>query len=93
MGKDEAQVFFVPESTAAAAREAVERYQAALKAGGSIQKTSMEQGSASFEGTDPMYGNVVVRQSGRFIAGAVRVKDRAAAKQIVEQVLARAGRE
>jgi len=36
---------------------------------------------------------VVVQQSGRFLAGAVRIKDRPAAKQLVEQVLARAGRE
>jgi hypothetical protein len=35
---------------------------------------------------------VVVRQSGRFIVGAVRVRDRSAAMQVVEQVLARTGK-
>jgi hypothetical protein len=93
MGKDEAQVFLVPERSPDAARAAFDHYQAALKGGGSIQKVLAEQGGISLEGTDPMYGSVVIRQSGRFIAGAVRVKDRAAAKQIVDQVLARTGRE
>jgi hypothetical protein len=93
LGNDEAQIFLVPESSDGAARAAFDRYHASLKAGGSTVKTVAEKAGVSLEGTDPLYGDVVVRQSGRFIAGAVRVKDRRAAKQVVEQVLARAGRE
>jgi hypothetical protein len=47
----------------------------------------------SLEAVDPLYGAVIVQQTGRFLAGAVRVKDRPAAKQLVEQVLARAVKE
>jgi hypothetical protein len=93
LGRDEAQVFLVQERSPEAARAAFDRYHETLKTGGSILKASVEKGTAALEGTDPLYGTVVVRQSGRSVAGAVRVKDRAAAMQVVEQVLARAGKE
>jgi len=93
LGKDEAQVFLVPETNADAARAAFDRYHGYLKTGNTGVQVSGSSGRMSLEAVDPLYGNVVVQQSGRYLAGAVRVKDRAAAKQLVGQVLARAGRE
>jgi hypothetical protein len=93
LGNDEAQVFLVLETTADAARAAFDRYHAYLKTGGSNVRVAESSNRISLEANDPLYGAVVVQQSGRFLAGAVRVKDRPAAKQLVEQVLARAGRE
>lgn len=93
LGKDEAQVFLVLETTSEAARAAFDRYHAYLKTGGSNVRVAESSGRISLEANDPLYGAVVVQQSGRFLAGAVRIKDRPAAKQLVEQVLALAGRE
>ena len=93
LGKDEAQVFLVLETTAEAARAAVDRYQTYLKAGGSNVQMTVAPNQASLKANDPLYGAVVVQQSGRFLAGVARVEDRTAAKQLVEQVLARTGRE
>jgi len=93
LGKDEAQVFLVPERSPDASNAAFDRYHAYLTAGGTALQVSGAPGRRALEAVDPLYGNVVVQQSGRFLAGAVRVKDRAAAKQLVEQVLARAGKE
>jgi len=93
VGKDEAQVFLVPESSPDSARAAFDRYHTALKAGSTGVQVSGSPGRMALEAVDPLYGNVVVQQSGRFLVGAVRVKDRAAAKQLVEQVLVRTGRD
>jgi len=89
LGKDEAQVFVVLETTADAARATFDRYHAYLKTGGSGVQVSGSSGRMSLEAIDPLYGAVVVQQAGRSLAGAVRIRDRAAAKQLVEQVLAR----
>jgi hypothetical protein len=93
LGKDEVQVFVVLETTADSARAAFDRYQAYLKIGGSSVRAAESPGRMSLEAVDPLYGTVIVQQTGRFLAGAVRVKDRPAAKQLVEQVLARAIKE
>ena len=90
LGSDEAQVFLVLETTTDSARAAFDRYQAYLKTGGSSVRVAESSGRISLEAVDPLYGAVIVQQTGRFLAGVVRVKDRSAAKQLVEQVLARA---
>ena len=38
---------------------------------------------------DPLYGGVLVEQSGRYIIGAVRVKNTSVAKQLIEQLRGR----
>ncbi|NTW58201.1 MAG: hypothetical protein HGA43_03435 [Nitrospirae bacterium] len=93
LGKDEVQVFLVLEKSPDAARGAFDRYQAYLKTDGSSVRVTESPGRMSLEAVDPLYGAVVIQQSGRYVAGAARVKDRPAAKQLVEQVLARAIKE
>jgi hypothetical protein len=93
LGSDEAQVFLVLENSPDAARAAFDRYQAYLKTGGGSVRAAESSGRMSLEAVDPLYGAVIVQQTGRFLAGAARVKDRPAAKRLVEQVLARAVKE
>ncbi len=93
LGSDEAQVFLLLEKSTDAARAAFDQYQAYLKTGGSNVRVTESSGRMSLEAVDPLYGAVVVQQTGRFLAGAVRVKDRGAAKQLIENVLVRAGKE
>jgi hypothetical protein len=38
---------------------------------------------------DPLYGNVVVEHSGRYVIGAVRVKDVSSAIKLLEQLRSR----
>ena len=45
------------------------------------------------EAVDPLYGQVFVELSGRFVIGAVRIKDGPAAKQLVELLRTRIGEE
>ena len=93
LGSGETQVFLVLEKSTDAARAAFDQYQAYLKTGGNNVRVTESSGRMSLEAVDPLYGAVVVQQTGRFLAGAVRVKDRGAAKQLIENVLVRAGKE
>ena len=70
-----------------------DRYHDYLKTGGSEVQLTASPGQMFLEANDPLYGRVVVQQTGRFLAGAVRIKDRPAAKQLIEQVLVRMGKE
>jgi len=93
LGSGEAQVFLVLEKSTDAARAAFDQYQAYLNTGGSNVRVTDSSGRMSLEAVDPLYGAVVVQQTGRFLAGAVRVKDRGEAKQLIENVLVHAGKE
>jgi hypothetical protein len=93
LDKDKVQVFVVLETTAESARATFDRYHAYLKTGGSSVRVAEFSGQMSLEANDPLYDAVVVQQTGRFLFGAVRVKDRGAAKQLIENVLVRAGKE
>jgi hypothetical protein len=93
LGVDEAQVFLVLEKSPDAARAAFDRYQAYLKTGGSNVRVAESSGRFSLEANDPLYGAVIIQQTGRFLAGTVRFKDRGSAKQLIENVLARAAKQ
>lgn len=83
------QLFLMPEDSPERARTAFEQYRAYLKGAGEEPKGSGTPDRPVLTGTDPLYGTVVVTRSGRFVAGAVRVKDAAVARQLVEQLRAR----
>lgn len=89
LGSEQAQLFLVAESTDAAAAAVLDTYQAYLKKSGADAAIAKAQGRALLEAVDPLYGKVVVEQSGRYVIGIVRVKDSAAAKQLIGQVRAR----
>ena len=83
---ERAQVFVVFEDSAAAARQAFDRYLASLKEEGRMATLSGKEGRISLEGIDPLYGKVIVEQSGRYLIGAIRLKDAAAAKPLIEEM-------
>jgi hypothetical protein len=83
---EQAQVFLVPEDSRDAACEAFDRYCSYLKSSGkNLQVTGMPD-RISLNADDPLYGNVLVAQEGRFLIGAIRIKEPSTAKQLVEQL-------
>ncbi|HVO68354.1 MAG TPA: DUF6599 family protein [Syntrophales bacterium] len=88
--KDEqVQVFLVPEDSQDAARKAVDRYRSYLKTEGQTMKETGTPNQISIEAVDPLYGGVFFEQSGRYIIGAIRLKNPSAAKQLVEKLRGR----
>ena len=87
------QVFLIHENSGAAARKTFDQYGEYLKKTEKNVRISRMQYWISLKAHDPLYGNVVVEQSGQFVLGAVRVKDAAGAQQIIEELRKRvAGR-
>ena len=87
------QVFVLFENSPETARKTFEQYRSYLKTSGSGVRVTETPGRVSLESIDPLYEKVYVEQIGRFVIGAVRVKDMVSAKQLVEQVRTRAGNE
>ncbi len=85
------QVFVVTEPTQEAARKTFDAYCSYLKQSKSDASIARDQGRSSLEAFDPLYGKVYVEQSGRFVIGAIRVKDSGTARQLVKQVRERIG--
>ncbi len=86
LDNERVQVFVVPEDSQAAAQEVFDRYCSYLKTEGKDFTLIDKPGGKSVKARDPLYGGVFVVQSGRYLIGAVRVKDVSAAEQIVEQL-------
>ena len=85
------QIFVIHEDTQAAARKTFDQYHSYLKAEGqSIQMTG-NPARIRVIAVDPLYGEVLIEQSGRYIIGAVRVKNNSVAKQLIEQMHKRIG--
>jgi hypothetical protein len=85
------QVFLVPEDSASAAREAIDRYLSYLKAEGKNIQLREERDYVSFMAFDPLYGGVLVQQSGHYIIGAARLKVPSSATKLIEQLRERLG--
>jgi hypothetical protein len=83
------QVLVVPEDSQDGARKAFDRYCAYLKAEGKDLHLTEKPDKKIVKAFDPLYGGVFLIQSGRYIVGAVRMKDPAAADQLVEQLQGR----
>ena len=85
------QLFMVPEDSRDAASRSFARYRSYLKDSGTDIPAAGVPGRESLTAVDPLYGNVHIAQEGRFIVGAVRFKDPAAAKRLVDQLRGRVG--
>jgi len=88
---EQIQVFLVPEDSQNAARNVIDQYRSYLKTEGQGVKESGTPDRISIAAVDPLYGGVFVEQSGRYIIGAIRLKNPSAAKQIVEKLRGRLG--
>ncbi len=88
---ERAQVFLVPEDSVSAAREAFDRYHSYLKAEG--KKVQLQEGRdyVTMVAVDPLYGGVFVERSGRYIIGAVRLKEPSSAAKLIEELRERLG--
>lgn len=85
------QVFVVLESSSDAARKAMDQYRSYLTTSRKGIRSSDTGSRISLEAIDPLYGNVLAEAVGRFVIGAVRTSDTAAAKELVEQIRLRLG--
>jgi hypothetical protein len=86
-----AQVFLVPERSQDAARKTLDQYRAYLKQSGRNVRMTEAQGRIVLESIDPLYGTVLVEQTGRHLIGAIRFTDDMAAKRLIEQLRAQIG--
>ena len=85
------QVFVVLESSSDAARKALNQYRSYLTTSRKDVRSSDIGSRTSLEAIDPLYGNVFAEAVGRFVIGAVRTKDTAAAMELVDQIRVRLG--
>ena len=91
LGGEQVQLFLVPEDSRDAARTAFTRYRDYLKTAGKGLQATETADRASLQGVDPLYGRVLVEQTGRFIIGVVRFTDDAAVRQLMAHLLSRLG--
>jgi len=85
------QVILVPEDSQDAARKAFYHYYSYLKAEGKDIRLTETPDRISITAVDPLYGGVFMEQSGRYIIGAVRLKEPSGARQLVEKLRVRLG--
>jgi hypothetical protein len=88
---EQVQVFLVPEDSQDAARKAFYHYYSYLKAEGKNIRLAETPGRVSITAVDPLYGGVFAEQSGRYIIGAIRLKEPSGARQLVEKLRVRLG--
>ena len=80
------QIFVIREDTQVAARKTFDQYHSYLKAETQSIQVTGNQDRIRVIAVDPLYGEVLVEQSGRYIIGAVRVKNTSLAKQLIDQL-------
>jgi hypothetical protein len=80
------QIFVIHEDRPAAARKTFDQYHSYLKAEGQGIQMTDDPARRRVIAVDPLYGGVLVEQSGCYIIGAVRVKNTSVAKQLIEQL-------
>jgi len=83
------QIFMVSEDSRDEARKVFDQYLLYLKASGQAIQLTETSEWIFMTAADPLYGNVVVEHSGRYVIGAVRVKDVSSAIKLLEQLRSR----
>jgi hypothetical protein len=85
------QFFLVFEDSAAAARRAFDEYRAYLKISEKEIRISDKSDYISITANDPLYGGVVVAQSGSYLFGIIRLSNAESAKPILLQMRKKLG--
>ena len=80
------QIFVIHEDSPAAARKTFDQYHSYLKTEAQSIQMTEDPSRIRVIAVDPLYGEVLVEQSGCYIIGAVRVKNISVAKQLIEQL-------
>lgn len=83
------QIFVIHDDTQAAARTTFDQYHSYLKAEGQGIQMTGNPAHRQVIAVDPLYGGVLVEQSGRYVIGAVRVKNISVAKQLIDDLRGR----
>jgi hypothetical protein len=86
LGGERLQAFVVFLNSPDAAREAFDAYRSYLQAEGQGMNVTGITERRSLTADDPLYGGVLVEQSGPNLIGAIRMKKAKAAKPIIEQL-------
>lgn len=83
------QIFAIDEDTPAAARNIFSQYHSYLQAEAQGVAMTEDPNHMQVSAVDPLYGQVFVEQSGRYVIGAVRVKNMSLARQLVRELRGR----
>ena len=83
-GKEKIQVFVILDPSPNHARTTLAQYRAYLQKSGA--KISPESERESLAAIDPLYGNALIKQSGRFLIGAVRFQNSDEAKHVIAEL-------
>lgn len=85
------RVFVVTEDSKESARKSFDTYRAYLKEEGQGVKVVETKDQRVLTATDSLYGDVLVEESGPYLIGAIKIKEKDAAKRIVGQLRAKMG--
>lgn len=88
---EQVKVFVVPEESRDAARGAFDQYRSYLGASGNDVQVTESRKGASFTAVDPLYKNVFVRHSDRYLIGVVGFREVSGAELLAEQLQKRLG--
>ena len=80
------QIFIVLDETPDAARKSFNLYLEYLQKSRAEVNLNAASKRTSFEAVDPLYGNVLVEMHGRYLYGAIRIKDISSARHFMEQL-------
>jgi hypothetical protein len=80
------QIFAIAEDNPAAARRTFDQYCSYLKAEAKDVQLTGNTARKRVAAVDPLYGGVLVEQTGHYVIGAVRIKNNSAAGQVIEQL-------
>lgn len=89
LNDEKIQVFLVFEKSTESAQKAFDSYGRYLKTSDKNVQLARSRHRVSLKASDPLYGNVVVEQAGKYIFGAVRVKDISGAQQLIGKLYKR----
>ena len=85
-GDERMQVLVIPESSPEAARRAFDHYHSFLKASGQDVHPTESADRISLTAIDPLYGGILVEQTGHYLIGIIRMKDPPGAKRILDEI-------
>ncbi|HXX80601.1 MAG TPA: DUF6599 family protein [Thermodesulfovibrionales bacterium] len=80
------KVFMVTEKSVDAARKAFDQYHAYLKTSGHEVQVTETPDKTAMTAVDPLYDNIYIEHSGRYLIGVVNLKIPSMGKQLVEQM-------
>jgi hypothetical protein len=86
LGSEQVQAFVVLEKSKDAARKAFDAYRSYLQAEGQGMNVTGTTDRLFLTADDPLYGGVLLEQSGPNLIGAIRMKKASVAKPIIEQL-------